>query len=153
MLNTSDIGLLFASMQAIYGHSWAHKADAVPIWLRALGGFNRDDLTKALSEVASEYPDFPPTLGQFEKLLSGPNKLPERPNTYLPAPKMDRRRIIANRVMMKVMVSSGGVSKVTLRNMVGLKNALADEWGEDVTQENVRDLCRQLMALVKDDDG
>ena len=153
MLNQADIGMLFASMQSMYGHSWAHKADAVPIWLRALGGFNREDLKRALAEASRKYPDYPPTLGQFEKLMSGPEKPAPRPNTYLPAPPTPRNKIIANRVMLNVMVNTSGVPDVTLRNMVGLKNALSDEWGVDVTLDDTRDLQRQLQALVRDADA
>ena len=70
MLQTNDIGLLFASLQAVYGHKFAHQADAIPIWQNALRECSVRDIKRGANEAVLAYPDFPPTLGQFLRLLN-----------------------------------------------------------------------------------
>lgn len=70
MLQTNDIGLLFASLQAVYGHKFAHQADAIPIWQNALRECSVKDIKRGANEAVLAYPDFPPTLGQFVRLLN-----------------------------------------------------------------------------------
>ena len=84
MLTDSDVGQLFAQMQAAYGHQWAHKSDAIPMWKRALGGFSANDVFNAVGKAVKVYPDFPPSLGQFAGMveystpaLPGPNNAHE----------------------------------------------------------------------------
>lgn len=79
MLQTNDVGELFAQLQAAYGHQWAHKGDAIPLWQKALHKFNRGDVLSAVAKCVEVYPDFPPSLGQFvglvqynEPMLEGP---------------------------------------------------------------------------------
>lgn len=146
MLSTADIGVLFASMQAAYGHRWAHGSDAIPVWLRAIGGFNRADLERATKQAIETHTDFPPSLGQFVKIIEGP---PKRANTYLPPPKMDKRKAIANRTLLNALMSAGGVPKHTALNMQKLAHALCDEWAEKVTKEDVATLHKELMALTE----
>ena len=69
MLQTNDVGVLFASMQASYGHTWAHKGDAIPVWQKRLSRFNSADVMRAAEKALAIYPDFPPTLGQFADLV------------------------------------------------------------------------------------
>lgn len=147
MLEMRDIGGLFSVFKAAYGHQWSQDADAAEVWLRKLGGYSRDEMTKAARLAVEKHRDYPPTLGQFEILITGVPMAP-RPNTYLPAPQMSKARIVANNTMKHVLLKSGGVPPITLKNMVGLKNALADEWVEPITHENVTDLIGQLQALV-----
>lgn len=70
MLLTNDIGVLFASLQAVYGHKWAHQGDAIPIWQNALRQCSVKDIMRGANEAVLAYPDFPPTLGQFLRLLN-----------------------------------------------------------------------------------
>ena len=87
MLQPNDIGRLFATLQAAYGHSWAHKSDAIPIWQEKLRNFDRIEIMKAANEAVEAYPDFPPSVGQFLVVL---NKAKPRANTYLPPPSYDK---------------------------------------------------------------
>lgn len=70
MLNTDDVAKLFAEMKASYGYRWRQTPDDIPVWLRRLGGFNRQDLQNAVDRASSVYPDGPPNLGQFEGLVT-----------------------------------------------------------------------------------
>jgi len=81
MLQTDDVGNLFACLQAAYGHTWAHKADAVPVWQAALKNFSAEQVMTAANVVVERYKDFPPTLPQFVEIVQGRK---ERVTTYLP---------------------------------------------------------------------
>ena len=147
MLTKEDIGHLFSVMRASYGNQWPHKSDAVEVWLRMLGGYHKTDLDNAIRMAIQNHPNFPPSLGQFEALVSGPK--PQR-TTYLPPPDSPRNRKIANKTMLNVMMQTNGVESFTLKNMVLLKNALYKEWGEKVSKKDVKDLHDELMGLVGD---
>lgn len=84
MLTSADMGELFAQLQAAYGHQWAHKADAMPVWAKMLGGYSRSDVLAAVPKVLKAYRDFPPNAGQFADLveynaprLTGPSSTQE----------------------------------------------------------------------------
>ena len=87
MLQTNDVGILFATLQAAYGHSWAHKADAIPIWQEKLRGYSFDQVMRAASKAIDNYPNFPPSVGQLLEILKADN--PRRVTTYLPPPPFD----------------------------------------------------------------
>ena len=70
MLQTNDVGVLFASLQAAYGHKFAHQADAIPIWLNALRRYSAKEVMRAANVAVLQYADYPPTLGQFLRLLN-----------------------------------------------------------------------------------
>ena len=69
MLQTNDIGVLFATLQAAYGHQWAHKADAIPVWQAKLDGFTPQEIMSAASEAIEKHAEFPPSVGQFLDIL------------------------------------------------------------------------------------
>ncbi len=87
MLQTDDVGNLFACLQAAYGHTWAHKADAVPVWQAALKDFSAEQVVTAANVVVERYKDFPPTLPQFVEIVQGRK---ERVTTYLPPAPFDQ---------------------------------------------------------------
>ena len=87
MLLTNDMGILFATMQAAYGHQWAHKADAIPVWQAKLNGYTAKQVMEAASIAIERHSDFPPSVGQFLDVLKAQKK---PPNNYLPAPKYDK---------------------------------------------------------------
>ncbi len=70
MLQTNDVGILFASLQAAYGHKFAHQADAIPIWQNALRRYSAKEVMRAANAAVLQYADYPPTLGQFLRLLN-----------------------------------------------------------------------------------
>ena len=78
MLQTNDVGVLFASLQAVYGHKFAHQSDAIPIWQHALRDCSVKDIMRGANTAVLDYPDFPPTLGQFVRLLD--EAAPRLPN-------------------------------------------------------------------------
>ncbi len=82
-LRTNDIGTLFATLQAAYGYRWAHKADAVPVWLAKLKPYTTDQVMDACSRAIDIYPD-PPTLSQFLAVLKAAK--PRNTTYVLPAP-------------------------------------------------------------------
>ena len=86
-LLTDDIGRLFAVFQAAYGHQWAHKADAIPVWQAKLDGFDLQSIMAAAGKAIEEHPNFPPSIGQLLQIL-----MADRPGitTYLPPPPFDQ---------------------------------------------------------------
>ncbi len=89
------------------------------------------------------------------ELIAEINRANQRPmpNTYI-LPRMNsHRRAVANRLMMSLVLTAGGVPPYTLKNMVALKNVIADEWPEGHLKESdLEDLENQLQALVNDQD-
>ncbi|MGB0867428.1 MAG: hypothetical protein ACPGSC_13030 [Granulosicoccaceae bacterium] len=83
MLQTNDIGVLFATLQAAYGHQWAHKADAIPVWQQKLSRFSADQVMRAAEQAIERHPNFPPSIGQLVEVI---HSQAPRPSTYLPAP-------------------------------------------------------------------
>jgi hypothetical protein len=69
MIDANDIGKLFATLQAAYGHSWAHKSDAIPVWHAKLKKFGFSEIMKAASEAIESYPDYPPSVGQLIEII------------------------------------------------------------------------------------
>lgn len=147
MITTHDIGNLFESMRIVYGSQWKHGPNAIGVWREALRKSNPDQIRQAANDCIAKYKDFPPTLPQFIGLVY-PDKMKPAPNTYLPPPPMARALAQANKVMLKVVVETCGMDTYTLKTMVGLKNALAEDLVGDVTQEWQDDLRAQLIALI-----
>ena len=87
MLQTNDIGVLFATMEAAYGRQWTHGAEAIPVWQSKLAGFSPQQIMTAASEAIDRHPNFPPSIGQLIGLLRAGKP---RANTYLPAPPYDK---------------------------------------------------------------
>jgi len=69
MLQPNDVGILFASLQAAYGYKFAHQADAIPIWQSAMHRYSATEVMCAANAAVLQYADYPPTLGQFLRLL------------------------------------------------------------------------------------
>lgn len=68
-LATGDVGHLFAVMQANYGDRWRHGADAVPVWHTKLRVHSLRDVLAAADRSGNHYPEWPPTLGEFQALV------------------------------------------------------------------------------------
>jgi len=149
MLTTDDVVNLFASMRTAYGLQWRGGNVALDAWRRALARFPVEQIHAAANKSLEVYVDHPPTLPQFLQLLR--DKRPR--STYLAAPDMDRPTVIGNRVLTAILRSQLGVNRSTLANLVGLKNALADELaGAEPTESWVGDLQQQLEALAANHD-
>lgn len=88
MLQTNDIGVLFATLQAAYGHQWPHNADAIPVWQTKLAGFEANEIMTAASIAIEKHPNFPPSIGQLIDIIKA-NK--PRITTYLPPPPFDEK--------------------------------------------------------------
>tara|TARA_Y100001968_G_scaffold311034_2_gene332597 strand:- start:390 stop:716 length:327 start_codon:yes stop_codon:yes gene_type:complete len=86
VLQTNDVGRLFATLQAAYGHSWAHKADAIPVWQEKLKGHSFDQIMRAANKAIDRHPNFPPSVGQLLEILKADKP---RATTYLPPPPFD----------------------------------------------------------------
>lgn len=146
MITTDDIAELFNAMRTSYGGQWKHGQTAVKVWRNALSTYPMERIHWAANEALKSYVDHPPTLPQFLALLR-PKTPP--PNTYLPAPQVSRVHAVANKALASVLTAMGAVDRATLKNLIELKNALADEFpGEYPTKEFVADLHRQLEALA-----
>lgn len=146
MLQTNDLGEIFAQFQAAYGAQWKQDASAIPLWQQALKDVDRQGAMVAVRRCTSElYTNYPPTLGQFLACCA----VRPRPNTYLPAPNISRVTGVANLTMLRSLIAVKGVDKMQLTKMTALKNALVDELGiEPVTQEWLDDIRSQLDALA-----
>jgi hypothetical protein len=146
MLQTDDIGEIFAQLQAAYGRQWTQGADAIPVWQRALKGISRSEILAAVPRCVSDYPDYPPSLGQFKAVC-----LANRPRAtkYLPAPKESQARRLANLAMFRVLINNSGVDNIQLTKLKQLNHALVEEIGDDlVTQEWADDIEKQMGALA-----
>lgn len=69
MLQTSEVGQLFAVMHGHYGRKWDHGADDIPIWQNKLKSYRFDDVMKAAMSVTDIYPEWPPSSGEFSALV------------------------------------------------------------------------------------
>ena len=149
MLQTNDIGVLFACLQAAYGHSWAHKADAIPVWQTALIGYDRSQFMDAAEQWIKKFPEFPPSLGQFMEICDPSSRRPSA-NTYLPAPETSRAMRAAQLTMLKVLIHAGHVEDFTLKLMTDLKNVLVSDHGDRPADRDYMDnMHQQLMGLVE----
>ena len=148
MLTTHDIGTLFASMRAIYGHQWAHPSEAIPIWWSALKHFAEAELKQAVVASIERHPNFPPTLPQFLQILKPP-PAQRCANTYLPSPVTCTHTVLANRVMVAIIRKTLGVPDDTLTAMIQLKNTLIDDYKAGKCDTQFRDtVYRELNELV-----
>lgn len=126
-LQTNDVGLLFAAFEKAYGHQWKQDKDALPLWQGAMKAFTPRDLVLATKKAIEVHADYPPTLGQFINVLKSNRPMSQQPR--IEGPKISDTMALANRVMLKVIVNSGGgVRKITLRAMITLKNSLAHDF-------------------------
>ena len=86
MLQTNDIGVLFATLRSGYGSRWTQGANDIPHWQKVLDGWSVQEIMSAADTATKHYPDFPPTSGQFVVLLKA-GKM--RHTMALPAPLFD----------------------------------------------------------------
>jgi hypothetical protein len=151
MLQTNDIGELFAQLQGAYGTRWQIGADAIPVWQKGLYNVTREQAMAAVPVVIQRHADFPPSLGQF---LSACTAQRPRPSTYLPAPTgAHKYHGFLKHNMLRILIDAGGVDRHTLKNMVALKNALAEENPNGFeTNEQLNDFRNQLRDLAQNCD-
>ena len=81
------INRVFAKLVIKYGHKWASLypdeeiyAEAKKDWSVELGGISLEQIKYALDIVVDNYPEWPPTVGQFKQLC----KLSEIEPDYVP---------------------------------------------------------------------
>ena len=151
MLQTNDIGEIFSQLRAAYGNQWGHGADAIPVWQKGLYNVTREQAMAAVPAVIQRHTDFPPSLGQF---LSACTAQRPRPSTYLPAPtRAHKYQGFLNHNMLRILIDVGGVNRHTLQNMIGLKNALAEENPDGFeTDDQLKDFRKQLRDLAQNCD-
>jgi len=82
MLQTNDIGVLFATLQAAYGRQWVHQADAIPVWKAKLDPYSVEQVMKGASQVIEDSPNFPPSLGALLAAIRA--NLPKNTKLLLP---------------------------------------------------------------------
>lgn len=153
MLTTHDVATLFQSMRAVYGSQWSHQGpETVEVWRRTLHDFDGPEIMGAANRSLDFHKDYPPSLPQFKDLC----KLARRSSVPQISHQRDEitpAKITANRALLGIIRNINGVDRVTLKNLVGLKNALADEHGPGAcTEEYVDSLCDQLEALAANHD-
>lgn len=150
MLSDRDVGALFATLHASYGHLWPHKADAIPVWQHKLSAFSRDEVMAAADRALAEF-ERPPSIAQFLDICRASR--PRRQSTYLPPPEYPVARCHGNRILSVVLNANRGVDNQTLRLLVDLKNALIEDLGDNPpTEAWLEDLETQLRALARDHD-
>ena len=82
---------LFLRFQAIYGNRMTTMWGDVPmsevkaVWADALGGYDGEDLRRALAACQAAYQDFPPTLPQFAGLCRDAKRARASEATKLPS--------------------------------------------------------------------
>ena len=139
-------------MRTAYGAQWKHATpEAMQVWLNALMRFTSLEIKIAVEDSLSRYIDFPPNLPQFIQLCT-PSQFVPRPTTYLPPPEISRSQAVANKVMLRVLIEVGGVSKSTHAQMTKIKNVRADGCNPP-TKKFVRELHSKLTALAHKHDA
>ena len=152
-MNQSDkpkFAEMMATACAVYDKPPMEKEALRAYWLM-LEGYSIDKVLHACNEHMKGSRFFP----KPAELISEINRANQRPmpNTYILPRMNNHRRAVANRLMMGIVRTAGGVSPFTLKNMVALKNAIADEWPEKHLQKShLDDLANQLEALADDQD-
>lgn len=156
MLGTRDVSDLFAQMRGSYGHLWPYTAEDIPVWLKKLGGYSREDVMRAANRATSAYLKHPPNVGQFDELVSGPAP---RATTYREAPTRPQAMLIGNRLVLRNLMKFGGIDRRQLNLVVELKNALVGDFltaagGDDAppSREWIEDVDSQLFKLAADHD-
>lgn len=150
MLQTDDIGRLFAVLQAEYGYKWAHKADAIPVWQEKLRSFDVKQVMRAAAAAPDLYPDNPPTVGQLLAIL---RREKPRANTYLPAPKLSTANRNANMALFRVLMKLGGIDAHQLQLCVHYKNALVEDLDGEPDREWLQHCHDELMGLARSYDA
>ena len=94
MLMTNDVGNLFKYMTTLYGRKWTPGPDDIDHWRLALRKYNLDDITAASRKSLEAYPDFPPTLLEFVRLVEDSRPMLPPPGDGNPEENIE----LANRV-------------------------------------------------------
>ena len=89
---------LFAVLAAQYGHAWVSLIQVEETenlmrheWSRGLAGISPDEIGKALKQLPSLHPKWPPTIGEFQALCNiGKSDLPEFKSLPRPWPTEDK---------------------------------------------------------------
>ena len=151
MLQTHEMGTLFATMQASYGHRWAHKADAIPVWQRKLERFSFDRVMWAADQSPDVSPEHPPSVGQFVGICEGRHRTPAWNTPKLPPPETPDMLRHANLCLIKVLLLVGGVQRAeTLDLMIAAKNAWTEDHAE-FTEAAKAELERDLQGFAEDE--
>lgn len=146
-LQTNDVGMLFDAFGKAYGHQWKQDKDALPMWQKQMKDFQPHEVAHAIDKAIKLHSDYPPTLGQFLNVLRA--NRPQHGQPALEGPQISATMAYANKVMLKVIGNSGGVSKITLRVMINLKNALTHDFeGKDDDEFGVK-LEKELTDLME----
>jgi hypothetical protein len=85
---------VFAVLTAIYGQKWTSLVideqmlvDMQTVWGHHLRDINLDQVKIALDRLPREYPNWPPTVGQFAELCEACKVVPYNPQ--LPKPRTE----------------------------------------------------------------
>jgi hypothetical protein len=143
MLSKTDIGKLFAELQARYGHKWTTAYNdpeamriAINVWHRDLQGFNPQDLRRALTQWDDVWP---PNLPELVKLVVEPHLedlVPDlqqrikahRPRYYFEPTSAAEcaRRDKADNEATRSVIKQARIDSLALVNAVGLDQAKLD---------------------------
>ena len=145
-LQSHDVGELFSILESAYGSQWKHGVDAVQVWREALLKYDRRDVLTAAGKAIIEYPDYPPSLGQFAGVCAAarPRSVPKA----LERPKYSRSTSLANRIMRDVIFSERGMSTRAVEQMIPEKNRFAAKF-PDPTEKDLLMLQSYLKSIVR----
>lgn len=75
-------------MTELYGTTWANKFGDEPTqsWMEVLGMYDPEIISRAIKGIIRDYPDFPPSLPAFIKLLKSQQPTTQDYLASLPAP-------------------------------------------------------------------
>ena len=144
MITSHEIGKIFAIMNASYGHLWKQTETDIQVWFKKLNKYSEQAILKAAASALKTHPDHPPTLPQFDALCYAYSE-PDYKALPAPVERLEVRQ--ANRAMVKVIISRGGVHADTLRLMIELKNALVEDF-DTIEGKFAVEVARQLTDLA-----
>ena len=88
-MNEKWVSALWQRMKDVYGQKWTslfQGAEAIESWRitwgQGMAGFSAEQWSHGVSRMATAYPEWPPTLGQFRELCF----IPQKPMLALPKP-------------------------------------------------------------------
>ena len=97
---TPVLDRLFAVMTAVYGQKWSSLVideqmlnDMQQVWGHHLRNVDLDQMKLALDILPKEYPNWPPTVGQFAELCDACKKTEYNPQ--LPKPRTEASEKVA----------------------------------------------------------
>lgn len=89
-------------MGSMFGHKWVtsygDKPDPDRVWQATLKGISEESIRKALSEIARNGAEWPPSAPEFKKLCDGTNELFEHRRIAYADRERDKSKLLEHKI-------------------------------------------------------